>query len=179
MLGLKRGMVELLPHQTEWDENARLTIEELKEILQNIVIDIQHIGSTAVKSIYSKPIIDIAVGVENLDDIIPYTEVLRQNNYIYRGEDVSGQLLFVKGDFEKDTRTHHIHIVKWNGVSWNNYINFRDYLNTFSDKAVMYDKCKKELAKQFPCDRVSYTSGKQKLIDLLLSEAEIWKSKFN
>ncbi|MGO0916463.1 GrpB family protein, partial [Clostridioides difficile] len=41
------------------------------------------------------------------------------------------QLLFAMGDFEKNTRTHHIHVVEWNSVAWNNYINFRDYLNTF------------------------------------------------
>ena len=44
---------------------------------------------------------------------------------VFRGEDVAGQLLFVMGDFEKDTRTHHIHVVRWNSAEWNNYINFR------------------------------------------------------
>ena len=97
---------------------------------------------------------------------------MEQHDFVFRGEDVEGQLLFVMGDFEKDTRTHHIHVVKWNGEEWNNYINFRDYLNCCPDKAMLYDACKKKLASQFPDDRRSYTAGKQELIECLLKEAE-------
>lgn len=54
---------------------------------------------------------------------------MEEHGFVFRGEDVARQILFVMGDFEKDTRTHHIHAVKWNGTEWKNYINFRDYLN--------------------------------------------------
>lgn len=165
--GLKRDTVKLSTHQDEWDENARQTIEKLKQLLDNIAVDIQHIGSTAVTSIHAKPIIDIVIGVYNLGDISPYTGLLEQNNFIFRGEDIPGQILFVMGDFENDMRTHHIHVTRWNGTEWNNYISFRDYLNAFPEKAVMYDNCKQKLAAQFPDDRGSYTAGKQELIDWL------------
>ena len=35
---------------------------------------------------------------------------------VTRGSDVECQLLYVMGDMEADIRTHHIHIVKWNGT---------------------------------------------------------------
>ncbi len=76
-----------------------------------------------------------------------------------------------------DIRTHHIHIVKWNGADWNNYVNFRDYLNANPEKAMMYDDFKQKLAIQFSNDRKSYTAGKQEIIGRLLSEASIWKMK--
>ena len=87
-----------------------------------------------------------------------------------------GQMLFVMGDFQNDTRTHHIHVVKWREMEWNHYISFRDYLNTYPEKAMIYDECKKKLAAQFPYDRKSYTEGKQGLIECLLREADRWKS---
>lgn len=177
MTGLKRGSVKLEVHQSDWQKEAENTIAELKDILGNIAADIQHIGSTAVCSIHAKPIIDIAVEVRNLDDILPFIEVLNKNNYIFRGEDVPGQLLLVKGDFEKDIRTHHIHVVKWNGTEWNNYIDFRDYLNAFPEKATKYDECKQDLAKKFPDDRIRYTEGKKNLIAELIEEAKMWKTK--
>ena len=62
-LGLKRGIVQLEPHDKQWDEIALQTIKTLKSILGDDAIDIQHIGSTAIPAIKSKPIIDIAVGV--------------------------------------------------------------------------------------------------------------------
>ena len=165
----------LAPHQEEWAQNAERTIQTLKQLLEPAAVDIQHIGSTAIPSIHAKPIIDLVVGVRNLDDIAPYVELLKQHDIVFRGEDVAGQLLFVMGDFEKDTRTHHIHVVRWNGAEWNNYINFRDYLNCHTDKAMLYDACKKKLALQFSNDRKSYTEGKQECIEYLLKEAAVWR----
>ena len=176
MTGLKRGTVLLAPHQEEWAQNAERTIQTLNRLLESVAVDMQHIGSTAIPSIHAKPIIDLVVGVRNLDDIAPYVELLKQHDIVFRGEDVAGQLLFVMGDFEKDTRTHHIHVVRWNGAEWNNYINFRDYLNRYPDKAMQYDAYKKKLAAQFADDRGSYTTGKQELIDRLLKEAHAWRS---
>ena len=106
MTGLKRGTVMLAPHQEEWTQNAKRTIQALKRLLEPVAVDIQHIGSTAIPSIHAKPIIDLVVGVRNLGDILPYVELLKQHDIVFRGEDVAGQLLFVMGDFEKDTRTH-------------------------------------------------------------------------
>jgi GrpB-like predicted nucleotidyltransferase (UPF0157 family) len=174
MTGLKRGSVKLLPHQEEWNKNAENVILKLKQILGYAAVDAQHVGSTAIASIYAKPIIDIVIGLRDLNGISPYMKQLEEHNFVFRGEDVAGQMLFVMGDFEKDTRTHHIHAVKWNGTEWNNYINFRDYLNCHPEKAMQYDACKKKLALQFPDDRRSYTKGKQEFIECLLKEAYVF-----
>ena len=138
MIGLKRGTVRLVVHQDDWINEAENTIKELKSLLGDTAIDIQHIGSTAIPLIHAKPIIDIVIGVQELNDIQPYIGVLKGKGFVFRGEDVSGQALLVKGDFENDLRTHHIHVVKWNGSSWNNYINFRDYLNVFLEEARLW-----------------------------------------
>ena len=51
MLGLKRGTVQLFDHEKEWEIEAQNTICRLREILGDIIIDIQHIGSTSIKCI--------------------------------------------------------------------------------------------------------------------------------
>ena len=177
MIGLKRGTVELVSHQATWERNAIKTILLLKSILKDAAIDIQHVGSTAIRSICAKPIIDIAVGMEDVNDIKPYIELLSEKGVIFRNEDVQGQLLFVMGDFEKNIRTHHIHVVRWGSDDWNNYINFRDYLNVFPEYAKEYDSLKKELALNFSGDRGSYTLGKQVLISRLLEQAYLWRTE--
>ena len=175
MIGLKRGTVELVPHQLMWEEVAEETILLLKSLLNDVAIDIQHVGSTAIHNICAKPIIDIAVGVNTLDSIKPYIGLLEENGIIFRKEDVKEQLLFVIGDFEKDFRTHHIHVVEWNSTAWNNYINFRNYLNAFPEYAKEYDELKKKLAVEFSDNRGSYTAGKQELIDRMLKQALLWR----
>ena len=126
------------------------------------------INVTAIPAIKAKPIIDIVVGVTDFDKVMLHNEQLRQVGIFYRGSDVERQFLYVMGDMENDTRTHHIHIVKWNGTEWKNYIHFRDYLNDNENMALQYQKVKEELESKYADDRVAYTNGKQDMIDLIL-----------
>ena len=166
-IGLLRGKVRLLPRQAEWKKSAEEVIAKLKNLLADTAVDIQHVGSTAIASIHAKPIIDIAVAVNDLKE-----DLLEQKGIFCRGKDVSGQMLFVMGNLQTDIRTHHIHVVEYASTNWKNYINFRDYLNAFAEKAQEYDRCKQELARQFSDDRRSYTLGKEKVVQELLKEAQ-------
>ena len=179
LLGVRRGTVILQPHDPCWPILADEFIEQLKALLGPVAIDIQHVGSTAIKGIHAKPILDIAIGVAALEDIQKYIPILAQHNIIYRGQDQPGQLLFVKGDFERDTRTHHIHVVLYGGVEWENYLNFRDYLNHESEKVEEYDGLKMYLAQQYPQDRSAYTAGKVELVSRILAEAKVWRRERN
>ena len=178
-IGLKTGVVKLLPHQAEWETNAEETIMLMKTILGDTCIDIQHVGSTSIKHICAKPIIDIAIAVNELADILPYNDVLSKNGIFYRKEETTGQLLYLMGDLENEIKTHHIHVVKYNSVNWQNYLNFRDFLNAFPEKARLYNELKQELAKKYASERKLYTDGKSELIKALLKEAEEWKVSFN
>ena len=178
-IGLKTGVVKLFPHQTEWETNAEETIMFMKTILGNTCVDIQHVGSTSIKHICAKPIIDIAVAVKELADILPYNDVLANNGIYYRKEETTGQLLYLMGDLENEIKTHHIHVVRYNSVNWRNYLNFRDYLNQFPEKAKVYNDLKQGLAEKYAAERKLYTAGKSELIKILLKEAEEWNSNLN
>lgn len=169
-IGLKRGMVTVEPHQIEWEIDARQTIERLRDLLRDTAVDIQHVGSTAIKSICAKPIIDIAVGVNCIDDILAKIEILETNGFIYRGQDIPGQYLYVRGG--SDYRTHHIHVVRYGSSEWNNYINLRDYLNSHEEDAKAYSELKIQLSAKYPDDREAYTNAKGQMINDLLIKAE-------
>ena len=172
---MKRGTVYLEPHQSEWERAAEETIQTLKSILGSIAADIQHIGSTSIKIISAKPIIDIAVAVNDYELILSKRDVLEKADIIFRFDERPEQLLFVMGDFAKDTRSHHIHVVLLGSDEWNNYINFRDYLNSNTEAAREYETTKLRLSEQYPDDRIAYTDGKKDIIDRLLAEACVWK----
>ena len=76
MIGLKRGTVQLCEHEKEWEIEAQNTIARLKEILGDVIKDIQHVGSTSILTIKAKPIIDIALAVDDFDDILSYEKQL-------------------------------------------------------------------------------------------------------
>ena len=174
---MKRGTVYLEPHQEEWERAAEETIQTLKNILGSVAVDIQHIGSTSIRTISAKPSIDIAVAVNDYELVLNKCDELEKAEIVCRFDERPEQLLFVMGDFEKDTRSHHIHVVLYGSDEWNNYINFRDYLNSSIEAAKEYEAVKLRLSEQYPDDRIAYTDGKQEVIDRLLVEARVWKIK--
>lgn len=175
MLGLKRGTVELYPHDTRWETAAAQTIAFLKTLLGDTAVDIRHVGSTAIRGICAKPILDIAVAVRSLSEMESLAPMLEEHGVIFRGQDHPGQLLFVMGDFAADTRTHHIHVVLENSTEWHNYNNMRDYLNANPGDAARYDALKRSLHSEYAGDRGKYTSGKSELINELLEKARKWR----
>ncbi len=143
IIGLKKGTVKLVPHNEEWHNIAADSINELNTLLQNIVIDIQHVGSTSINNISAKPIIDIVIGLENkhqiLDKNILYK--LEQNGYMRNTEhDNEGKVFFCKE--YNDIITHHIHVVDYGEHAWNGYVGLRDYLNNNSEAALKYQEIK-------------------------------------
>ncbi len=180
MIGLKRGTVELFPHNTAWEEEAKNTVKALSDILGGSAADIQHVGSTAIKSIAAKPIIDIAVAAYSFDDILSKKDELQKAGFYYRPQnDMPSQLLFACGSFYErtgDMQTHFIHVVLKDSAEWADYINFRDYLNATPDAAKEYEALKLSLAKENQKDsgREKYLKGKAPLVKFLLRKAQVF-----
>ena len=173
-IGLLRGKVILENHDPEWEINASQIVAKLKAILQNVAVDIQHVGSTAIKNIVAKPIIDIVIGVNDFNDILNMNEILASSGFIFRGQDHPDQYLYICG--EQDFITHHIHVVIYNSESWNNYINLRDYLNSHEDEARDYSLLKLSLAEKYADERKTYTAMKSDFINQLLKKALLWRN---
>lgn len=179
MIGLKRGTIQLCEHEKEWEIEAQNTIVRLKEILGDVIKDIQHVGSTSILTMKAKPIIDIAVAVDEFDDILAYEKELKDAGFYYRPNaqaSLRDQLLFACGNFYNgmgDLQTHFIHVVKTNSMDWINYINFRDYLNKTPSAAKEYEDLKVSLAQQIPVDsgREKYLKGKHDFIVYTLRKA--------
>lgn len=173
MLGLKRGTVMLSQHNELWRTNAQNTILKLKGVLGDFALDIQHVGSTAIPSIKAKPIIDIAVSVNDFNGVLTLVNEFRQNGFYYRPSDENNQLLFACGslyDGTGDLQTHFIHFVLKDSMEWINYVNFRDYLNNNYDVAKQYEALKIKLSESAK-DRAEYTLGKHDFITFTLRKA--------
>ncbi|MDO4731878.1 MAG: GrpB family protein, partial [Clostridia bacterium] len=167
MIGLKRGTVELHEHDATWKIEADYTIMQLEQLLGNVIKNIQHVGSTSIPTIKAKPIIDIALAVDDFNDIIIRAQMLAENGFYYRPNvDIKNELLIACGNYYEgagDIQTHFIHVVLTDSMEWKNYINFRDYLNKNIDIAKQYENLKVSLALNNPIDsgREKYLNGKR------------------
>ena len=143
----------LTAHQDCWKE-WYLEEEALLKAVFSQQTRINHIGSTAVSSIWAKPIIDILVEVPKGSSLLYYKDLLVRNDYICMAENEKGRS-FNKGYTEKGfaERVFHLHL-RYAGD--NNELYFRDFLNDFPDVAQEYEKLKLSLWKEFEHNRDAY-----------------------
>jgi GrpB-like predicted nucleotidyltransferase (UPF0157 family) len=148
----------------------------IERALGPLVERIEHVGSTAVPGLTSKPIIDIMVGVRSLREADRCIEPLGRLSYEYRGEvGVPGRLFFRKGD----PRTHHLHIAEVGGEFWVGHLAFRAYLRTHPQTAREYARLKHELADSFRADWTAYAEGKSAFIlEVLRRASEVKGTNF-
>ncbi len=171
MIGLKRGTVILKDYSKEWSKLFDKEAKLISSIISKYLVDIQHIGSTAIPDTVAKPIIDIAIGIDDLSNIKQIITLLEEGGYEYRGElGVPDRHLFVKGN--EECRTHHIHVMVNTSYEWKKHILFRDYLRQHPSEAKQYSKLKKWLATEFKSDREKYTNGKEEFILGIIEKAK-------
>ena len=171
MIGLARGTVKIVPYNHKWKEEYKKEEGLLYSIIGEYIIDIQHVGSTSIEGLASKPIIDIAIAVNSLNDVEKFRNLLENAGYHFRGSaGVEGRVMFAKGN--EDLRTHYLHIEIFDGALWKNHICFRDYLRLSTESVEEYSRLKKELAAKYEDDRNEYTSAKNEFISSILKKAK-------
>jgi GrpB-like predicted nucleotidyltransferase (UPF0157 family) len=172
---MNNDFIELVPYNNQWPKMAALEIKKLRESLpMGHIIDIQHVGSTAIPKMLAKPIIDIQITVDSLAAIKQVAiDILKNYDYVYWDEDPDiEKMFFVKGmpPFG-EKRTHHIHIIEPKSKRGQNRIIFRDYLIAHPEIAGEYEQLKIKLAQAYAHDREKYTDAKTEFIEYVLCKA--------
>jgi GrpB-like predicted nucleotidyltransferase (UPF0157 family) len=174
---LVREEISIVPYNPKW---PRLFEEEAdflrRKLPQNLVKRIEHFGSTAIPELSAKPIIDILVEVNSLDEtkkhIVPILEA-EGYEHVWRpaiGDQPPFYPWFIKRNCAGQ-RTHHIHMVEADSELWDR-LYFRDYLRQFPAEAKRYDELKRSLSEKHPNDRVKYTEEKSGFILSVTEEAK-------
>ena len=169
MLGLEQGVVKLVPHNPRWTYHFQCEAQEIRRSLRQPDLDIEHVGSTAIDGIDAKPILDMLIAVDDLEDIhahrcglskLGYSQVTIAKDY----------LLFIKGPEEK--RTHHLKFARRDSAYWQETLMFRDYLRSHPEIAADYENLKRRLALRYAKSRKDYTEHKGPFIHEVLRLAE-------
>jgi GrpB-like predicted nucleotidyltransferase (UPF0157 family) len=169
-IGLKRGTVRVVPYNPDWYISFQAERDLLRNALGSKVLEIRHIGSTAIPGMPAKPIIDILVAVRTLADVTDFADALVRLGYEDKGDgSVVGRRYFVKGT--EAARTHHLNFYEMNSSGWTTHILFCEYLKSHKEVAKEYAELKEKLAKEFPTDRASYTNGKEKFVAAVVERA--------
>ena len=163
--------VEIAEYDPAWPAAYERECALIADALADLVLAIEHVGSTAVPGLGAKPVIDITVGVRTLVDGEKCVGPMEELGYEYRGDgEIPGRHYFRK--FTRGERTHHLNIVEHKGDFWERHILFRDYLREHLQEAQDYCELKVRLAERFGTDRLGYNEAKTAFIELALAKAK-------
>ncbi|WP_345244338.1 GrpB family protein [Pontibacillus salipaludis] len=127
---------------------------------------IQHIGSTAIKGMSAKPIIDILVGVDDLSEVDkPLLKNFSKIGFLRLKVERPGEIVLAK--FTDDTyeeKTHFIHLVEYQKELWGNLVFFRDYLNSNETARKEYLDIKMDYLKNSSTGVSEYTDFKEEFV---------------
>lgn len=161
-LGLKKDDVKLFPYTSEWNTEFLNIKQQIKEATNLKDNQIEHIGSTAITDMIAKPIIDIMIGVDDIENVeTSLIKGLQNAGFLRLRVERPGEIVFAK--FTDDTyevKTHFIHLVDFDKDLWKNLLFFRDYLNTNEDAREEYKKLKLDHAGRENMKITEYTDLK-------------------
>ena len=161
-------------YNPEWPEKFGTEAQKIRRVLNNQILDIQHIGSTSIPNLSAKPIIDIGVLVDSIDDIQYFVSRLLTLGYDYKPDMSSVERIFLR---KGNPIEYHLSVACPEHLFWNRNITFRDYLRTHPKLVEEYELLKTQNLSKTPESDFNdlsrskiYNSGKgdfvQKVLDL-------------
>lgn len=169
-LGLEHNEVKIVDYTIEWNvEFERVKVGLINSI--NLEAErIEHIGSTAIKDMMAKPIVDILVGIDDLDqadkDLI---DSFGKEGFLRLKVNRPGEIVLAKfKDDSYQVKTHFIHLVEYRERLWKNLIFFRDYLNENEKARNQYLSIKEEFLSNQSEGIVEYTDFKEVFVNRII-----------
>jgi GrpB-like predicted nucleotidyltransferase (UPF0157 family) len=121
------------------------------------VLEVFHIGSTAIPGIAAKPIVDVMPILRSPEAGRECIELMAEHGYEYRGENgIAGRFYFKK----KDAIAQNVHMFCRGDPNIDRHIRFRDYLVGHPEEIIRYEELKRRLAAEFPTDGRAYADAK-------------------
>ena len=157
----------LVPYDSTWPDQFEAAAADIKRI-GNPCWVVEHIGSTSVPGLAAKPVIDIAVRVDDEQDFERHRAGLEQNGW-RSGSAVQTHpvMLLERGG----TRTHIAHFFE--SAAWGevNQRIFRDWLLAHPLDVRRYAEAKRLAAEAAVAGRASYNSAKTAIVQEIVDRA--------
>jgi GrpB-like predicted nucleotidyltransferase (UPF0157 family) len=163
--GSGRQTIEVVDYDPAWPAEFQEEQAEVTRVLGDLIVALEHGGSTSVPGLAAKPIIDMWAALR-----VPLRErdinAMAAIGYEYLGESaLPDQDFFVK----RMPRVCHLHCYPFGHPQWDRHLAFRDWLRTHPEGAAAYARLKRDLAKRFAADRLAYTEAKSEFIESALT----------
>lgn len=157
--------IVLCPYDPDWTRVFEHQAAAIRGVLGGALLEIHHIGSTAVAGMLAKPVVDMLGVVEDVGELDAYRAGLDAIGYVWLGENrIPGRRYFDKHSDDVPMELAHLHVFARGDPRIAEHLAFRDYLRTHPEVAAEYAELKRSLHERFAHDRRRYTEEKDAFI---------------
>lgn len=173
-LGLFKDEVKIVLYEEGWKSEFFKVKKDLMEHGNLKDKQIEHIGSTSIKGMVAKPVIDIMVGVNRLNTLDKKFFKNLQSIGFYRLQiERPHEIVCAKfTDHSFEMKTHFIHIVEYGNEKWQQMLFFRDYLNAHEDAKQQYQALKSNFFSTDLAGINAYTKYKEQFIQSIFEKMQ-------
>ena len=164
---MKTAKVIVLPYDTAWKTAFEEIKNELEEAIGDLIIGIEHVGSTAVEGLSAKPCIDIDVIIRDYSIFDAVVCKLKTIGYIHEGDLGIKDREAFKYSYKPHLLNHHLYVCPQYSEELHRHITFRDFLRSNPEAVKKYSLSKETAAQLFPDSIDQYIEYKSPCIEEL------------
>ncbi len=161
-----------------YDQNWTKKFDEIKLFLQSVFQDkalkIEHVGSTSIPNMKAKPIIDVLIVIEKMEDFSEEKQKMVSAGYEWGENYIAPNTLIFYKMSDDGSKTENIHICESGSPKEKQFLIMRNFFRTFPDKAKKYGDLKEKNFVLHPDDYPAYREAKTPFLQKMEQEAYKW-----
>ena len=167
---MRTKKVTVLPYDEGWKSAFEAIRQELEQVLEDLILGIEHVGSTSVEGLSAKPCIDIDVIILDYSVFEAVVWRLKTIGYIHEGDlGIRDREAFCYTD-KPHLMKHHLYVCPRDSEELHRHLTFRDFLRSNPEAARKYGQVKETAARLFPEDIEKYMEYKAPCIGELYEQ---------
>jgi len=160
----------VLPYDSAWKAAFEEIRKEIEQAAGDLIVDIEHVGSTSVEGMSAKPCIDLDVVIPDHTVFDAVADRLKAIGYFHEGDlGIKGREAF-RYSGKPHLMTHHLYVCPRDSRELHRHVTFRNFLKSHPEAVKQYSTVKETAARLFPDDIDRYMAYKAPCIQALYAQ---------
>ena len=159
--------VTVVPYDEAWKTDFQRIEAEIRSAIGDLILGIEHVGSTSVTGMSAKPCIDLDVVIADASRLPAVISGLEAIGYIHEGDlGIQGREAF-KYTNKPHLQNHHLYVCPRDSEELHRHLTFRDYLKSHPEAVAVYSRVKETAVRLYPDSIDGYIAYKSPCIEEL------------
>jgi GrpB-like predicted nucleotidyltransferase (UPF0157 family) len=167
--GREPANIVVVDYDDAWPARFEVLAGQVRRALGPRVVRLEHIGSTSVPGLAAKPLIDMLLLVDDVQDEAAFVPPLVAAGFELRVREPDHRM------FRTPQRDMHLHVYADGRPEARDYLDLRDWLRVSSADRTLYANVKRHLAQRQWADMNDYADAKTDVVLDILARARTWR----